>query len=176
VTARDGGSTVIRASIAGGLPSNVLLGGLAARLGASVPVTVTAQVPAPGAGFRVTGIQGAGTPIDFADTYGLTADVVNAPIGGQLRIKWRVTYSNGVLPNVETGYGLNAYTLSVAEGSYNIQVTAMPLVAFAGGTPAVYGTPAVVDFPVCTGGGGPAPVLRARLPDDGGETNAVGGC
>jgi hypothetical protein len=53
----------------------------------------------------------------------------------------------------------------------------MPMVAFGGGTPAVYGTPAVVDFPGCTGGDdGPPPRLRAALPDDGNVPNAVEGC
>ncbi len=176
VTAKDNGSATIQAKITGGLPSNVQLGGLAARLGASVPVTVTATTPPPGTGFRVTGTTGAATPIHFADTYGLTAQVVNAP-AGQLRIKWIVTYSNGVLPNDETAYGPNAYTLSVAEGSYNIRVTAMPLVAVGGGAPPAYGTPAIVDFPVCTGGGdGPPPLLQAALPDGDEVPSAVGGC
>jgi subtilisin len=119
----------------------------------------------------VTAISGPATPIKTAGTYTLTATV-----GGGLppySVKWDITYSNGVRPNVSTGYGSASYSLVVPDGSYSISVTATPKE----NTWLRVGNPLIRSFPVCTGVAAPQPLLALSAP--GGRDpgpNAVGGC
>ena len=93
----------------------------------------------------VTAIAGPATPIRNPGTYTLTATVSNGlpPYG----VKWDITYSNGVRPNVSTGYGSASYSLQVPAGSYSISVTATPRET----KWLRIGNPLIRSFPVCTG-------------------------
>jgi hypothetical protein len=179
------GATFVRVNVVpGSLPTTWQLGGLMAQRGDSIPVTVTAaSPPPPGGGYRVVAISGASTPIYDAGTYPLSA-VVTPSVPSAIR--WGITYSNGVRPNVITGYGTSGYSLIVEPGSYNIQIVATPRYGSGSqASPYVYGVPSTFDFPVCTdgeGGGGPIePSLGSKEPEGGVPvvlpgTEAVEGC
>jgi hypothetical protein len=118
---------------------------------------------------RVTAISGAPTPITTAGTYTLSATVCCGlpPYG----IKWDISYSNGVRPNVSTAYGSASYSLVVPAGSYSISVTATPRES----SWLRVGTALVSTYPVCTGAAAPQPVLARSAPGGGGP-DVVGGC
>jgi subtilisin len=119
----------------------------------------------------VTAIAGPATPIKTAGTYTLTASVGNGL--PPYSVKWDITYSNGVRPNVSTGYGSASYSLVVPEGSYSISVTATPKE----NAWLRVGNPLIRSFPVCTGGAAPEPLLALSAPGGGDPgPNAVGGC
>jgi len=107
----------------------------------------------------VSDVSGLSTPVTTAGDYGLTAHLVQGV--PPLLVKWDVIYSNGVLPDVHTGYGSATYSLSVPSGFYQITVTATPIDAY-GRTP--YGGNTRI-YQVCTTGGGDlAPALIALVP------------
>jgi subtilisin len=118
----------------------------------------------------VTAISGPATPIKAAGTYTLTATVGNGL--PPYSVKWDITYSNGVRPNVSTGYGSATYSLQVPAGSYSISVMATPKET----KWLRVGSPLIRSFPVCTGSA-PQPVLAMSAPGGGDPgPNAVGGC
>jgi subtilisin/minor extracellular protease Epr len=120
----------------------------------------------------VTSIAGPTTPIKTAGNYTLSATVGNGL--PPYSVKWEVTYSNGVLPNVVTGFGSASYTLQVPAGSYSISVTATPKE----NTWLRIGFPLIRSFPVCTGTTAPV-ILATKAPGGGndiGTPTAIGGC
>jgi hypothetical protein len=119
----------------------------------------------------VTAIAGPATPIKTASTYTLTATVSNGL--PPYAVKWNITYSNGVRPNVSTAYGSASYSLQVPAGSYSISVTATPKET----KWLRVGSPLIRTFPVCTGTSAPL-VLAAKGPSGGTRIipNAIGGC
>jgi hypothetical protein len=167
VTAEDDGSTRVLVSIQSGAPASHLVGTVLALGSHPVGVTVPTPPPPPAGGFRVSDIVGVATPFTTAQPRTVSATVVNAPTG-TLLVKWKVTYSNGVLPEYETGYGANSHTLQVPEGSYYINVRATPKVH--PDTGAAY----VERFTVCTEGGGGGGGQFFVVPPPG--TDAVEGC
>ncbi len=167
VTAEGAGSTRVLASIQGGAPASHLVGTVLALGSQPVGVTVPAPPPPPSGGFRVTDIVGPATPFTTADPRTVSATVVNAP-SGTLLMKWKITYSNGVVPEYETGYGANSHALQVPAGSYYIEVRATPKVH--PDTGAGY----VERFTVCTEDGGGGGGQYFVVPPPG--TDAVEGC
>jgi len=164
------GTTIIRARIGSGLSSGYQRGAVLTLAGQEIVVQVT---PAPSGPFKATDIQGLTPPATEAGTYPLTAVVVNIP-PGMLQVRWQVTYSNGVLGPIDTGYGPTTYSLQVPAGSYNIHVIATPRIVQ--GTSYTVGTHVIRDFPVCTGGGGGGGGDLVASAGGGGGTDAVGGC
>ena len=167
------GTTTVRAKISSGLSSSYQRGAVLTLAGHEIAVTVTAPPPPPPGPFKVTDIVGLTPPATEAGTYPLTATVANQPTG-TLKIRWQVTYGNGVLGPLDSGYGPNSYSLQVPAGSYSIRVTATP--RSYQGTDYVQGTALTRDYPVCTeGGGGGGNYLAYQT---GGEEtpDAVGGC
>jgi hypothetical protein len=119
----------------------------------------------------VTAISGPATPIKTAGTYTLTATVSNGL--PPYAVKWDISYSNGVRPNVSTAYGSASYSLQVPSGSYSISVTATPKET----KWLRVGSPLIRSFPVCTGS--TAAVALATKESSGGPQvvpNAIGGC
>jgi hypothetical protein len=167
VTAEGAGSTRVLVSIQAGAPASHLVGTVLALGSHPVGVTVPAPPPPPSGGFRVTDIVGAATPFTTTQPRTMSATVVNAP-SGTLQMKWKVTYSNGVISEYETGYGVNSHTLQVPEGSYYVNIRATPKVH--PDTGAAY----VERFTVCTedGGGGGGQFFVVPPPG----TDAVEGC
>jgi hypothetical protein len=96
-------------------------------------------------GYYVTSLSGAPTPITSAGTYYLTPTTTTegAP---PVKYKWEVTYSNGVLPNVATGWQSGAFALRVPAGAYKITVTVTPQQYWGDGYPTAF------NYPVCTPG------------------------
>jgi hypothetical protein len=142
-------STVVRAVLTSTTIPGAVVGTLARLIGDSVRVMVTPDPspPAPGDGFAVTDIDGPATPIHQADTYTLTVEVANQP-GPDLYLRWQVSYSNGVIGNVDTGYQSGpSYQLRVPAGSYRITVTVTPR------SNSLNGSRRLEYFPVCTGSG-----------------------
>lgn len=175
ITAVAEGQAVIRAQITSTSRANTVVGTLARLVGDSVVVTVLPPPPPPppGSGFRVSSISGPAAPITQAGSFWLTAQVVEQP-AGYLETNWRVTYSNGVIAAVNTGFRRGAgYLLEVPEGSYSISVTAT---ARSDG----YTSGSLTQkWPVCTGsgdgGGGGDPLAVAGDPAEA-TPNAVAGC
>jgi len=167
------GTTTVRAKIASGLSSSYLRGAVLTWAGHEITVTVTAPPPPPPGPFKVTDITGLTPPATEAGTYPLTATVANQPTG-TLKIRWQVTYSNGVLGPLDSGYGPNGYALQVPAGSYSIRVTATPR-SYQGAN-YFQGTAQIRDYPVCTEGGGGGGNYVAY--QTGGEEtpDVVGGC
>lgn len=166
VTAEGAGSTRVLVSIQAGAPASHLVGTMLALGSHPVGVTVPTPPPPPSGGFRVTDIVGAATPFTTAQPRTVTATVVNAP-SGTPQMKWKVTYSNGVISEYETAYGANSHTLQVPEGSYYINVRATPKVL--ADTGAAYEE----RFTVCTEGGGDGGQFLVVPPPG---TDAVEGC
>jgi hypothetical protein len=155
-------STVVRASLTSTTAPGAVVGTMARLIGDSVRIFVTPDTSHDdaGSGFAVTDINGPATPIHQADTYYLTVDVANIP-GADLYLRWQVSYSNGVIGNVDTGFRTGpSYMLQVPTGSYRITVTVTPR------SNSVNGSPRTEYLPVCTGsgdggGGGGRDLLRA---------------
>jgi hypothetical protein len=120
----------------------------------------------------VTAINGLPTPIRSPGTYTLSAVVGNGL--PPYSVKWDISYSNGIRPNVSTAYGSASYSLQVPSGSYSISVTATPKE----NTWLRVGNPLIRSTPVCTDGA--AIVLGANavvpLPGGGPRANVPSGC
>ncbi|HMU61701.1 MAG TPA: Ig-like domain-containing protein [Gemmatimonadales bacterium] len=161
---KEAGTTQLIIANPSPFPASYQQGARFGGWGHEIPVAVSAT---PG-GFHVSAVNGAPIPITTTGTYPLSATVVNAPVG-TLTIRWLVTYSNGVIDTVDTGYGPNSYPLPVPAGSYYIEVTATPRVG------AETGWPVVAHYPVCTGQGNQhAPQRASGKP--GGDSDKVNGC
>jgi len=131
---------------------------------------------------NITLLNGAPQPITVPGTYPLSAAISYGV--APFQVQWSVHYSNGVLPDVNTGFGANGLAMDVPAGSYTITVRATPKES----TYLRTGTTIQVDYPVCTEGGGgggdlvagmqSAPGIgRAAIVPGGDVTpNAVGGC
>ena len=114
-----------------------------------------------------SGISGCPSPITSAGTCTLSSSTLNGI--SPFLYNWHITYSNGVLPSVTTGYGVNSYNLQAPAGSYSIQVTVTPK---ENGVRTRTGFPGTFTIPVCTGGGGQQ---SASVPG-GARPYVVGGC
>ncbi len=152
-----GGSTIVRAGVSGGLPANVQQGAIFGNMGTEVAVTVVGTgTPPPGSGpFKATGITGVPVPITAAGTYPIWASVESPP-AGTLAMAFNISYSNGVIAPIFTGWSASPYQLVVPAGSYNLQIEAIPAV---GGQT---GVGFVANIPVCTGGGGGGELVAPR--------------
>lgn len=159
-----GRTTLVRAGMSVP-PSGAQLGAIFARMGSEVSVTIPGPPPGP---FRVTDLTGVPVPITGGGTYSLWGIAANQP-SGTLTMAFNVSYSNGVIQPVFTGFSASPYQLVVPGGSYNIHIEAIPAV---GGQT---GLGLTTDIPVCTdgsGGGGGQLVARLEPP----TPDAKGGC
>ncbi|MDZ4259950.1 MAG: S8 family serine peptidase [Gemmatimonadales bacterium] len=109
---------------------------------------LSAVIPAP----RITHISWCTTGVIFSDCI-VTANTVD----GVPALQWRfeITYSNGVLPPLDTGWGpSNSFNVTVPSGNYSIEVKATAREHPTGSPRNRTGFPSIQYLAVCSSGGG----------------------